>query len=311
MAIGKSFRNNKDKELIKISKDHLKVFLEFEKENRKKEIEITIFEKKIVKINDIKCKRLSDLVGNLNIVLFCPDDLEIIKQGPALRRKFLDMFISGLKPRYLYILTQYMKVMENRNALLKNIRTSNNDSNMLEIWNEKLAELGLEIYNYRKEFIEKINNQIYDIHKKITNEEIRIEYITNFKNKEDYLNLLKSYQQIDIYRGCTTKGIHKDDFNIYIDDKNVNLYGSQGQCRSCILSLKFAELEVIYDEIGEYPILLLDDVLSELDEGRKERLLKNINKYQVVITSTEKENFMNSLSESISYFNIKKGKIIY
>jgi len=304
VVFGKSFRTSKDVEIIRFNQHDCNIKVEFEKEERTKKIEIELKEKKSIKINDIKLKKMSELVGNLNIVIFRPDDLEILKQGPSLRRKFLDMFISGLRPKYLFLLGQYVKVIENRNSLLKEIKISNKNIEMLEIWNKKLVELAYEIYKYRKEFIEKLNKKIYDIHKKITNEEIKIEYISCVKEKEEFLNILKEYQKIDIIRGVTSKGIHRDDLIFYIDGKQVNSYGSQGQCRSSILSLKFAELEVIFDELGEYPILLLDDVLSELDEKRKERLIKNINKYQVLITSTEKENFMNNLNENITYFKV-------
>lgn len=306
MDFGKSFRTNKDIEIIKFDQNYCNINLEFEKEKRTKKIELELSDKKTIKINDIKCKRISELVGNLNIVIFRPDDLELLKQGPNLRRKFLDMFISGLKPKYLFLLNQYTKILENRNSLLKEIKNYNKNIEMLEIWNQKLVEFGYEIYKYRKEYIEKLNQKIYDIHRKITNEEIKIEYISCVNEKEQYFNILEKYKNIDIIRGITSKGIHRDDLIFYINGKQINLYGSQGQCRSSILSLKFSELEVIYDELGEYPILLLDDVLSELDEKRKEKLIKNINKYQVLITSTEKENFMNDLNnENIQYFKVE------
>ena len=179
---------------------------------------------------------------------------------------------------------------------------------MLEIWDEKLAEYGVKIYEYRNEFIEKIKNKINNIHKKITDEkeEIKIEYISDCSNKENYLNILKERKKLDIIKGFTTKGIHRDDFMIYINDELVNVYGSQGQNRTVILSLKISELQVIYDEIGEYPILLLDDFMSELDEKRRKNFLENIKDTQVIITCTDKLEL-----DNIKYkiYNVKKGEI--
>ena len=161
---------------------------------------------------------------------------------------------------------------------------------MLEIWDEKLAEYGEKIFNYRNEFIKKIFNKINKIHSKITDEKeiLKIEYISNCENKESYLKLLKERRKLDIIKGFTTKGIHRDDFMIYINDKEVSTYGSQGQNRTAVLSLKLAELNVIYDEIGEYPILLLDDFMSELDETRRRNFLNNIKNTQIILTGTEK-----------------------
>jgi DNA replication and repair protein RecF len=179
---------------------------------------------------------------------------------------------------------------------------------MLDIWDEKLAEFAFIISNYRNEFIEKLKNKIEDIHYNITEnkEKIKIEYITECKNKNDFLRLLKERRKIDIIKGFTTKGIHRDDFNIYINNKNVSIFGSQGQNRTAILSLKLSELQVINDEIGEYPILLLDDFMSELDERRRKSLIENIKEMQVIITCTDKielENLNGSL------YNVKNGNV--
>ena len=180
---------------------------------------------------------------------------------------------------------------------------------MLEIWDEKLAEYGEKIYIYRNEFIEKIKSKIDKIHKKITNEkeEIKIEYISNCITKEEYIKLLNSRRKLDIIKGYTTKGIHRDDFLVYINDELVNIYGSQGQNRTVILSLKISELQVIYDEIGEYPILLLDDFMSELDEKRRKNFLENIENTQVIITCTDKINIPNL---EYNIYNVKKGEVI-
>lgn len=202
----------------------------------------------------------------------------------------------------------YLKALEQRNNYLKQIKFENKTDELLDIWDEKLADYAEKVFRYRLEFIEKIKNKIKLVHNLITenNENINIEYVTDFNNKKEFLNKLKNNRKIDIIKGYTTKGIHRDDFNIYINDNLVNIYGSQGQHRTAILSLKMSELQVIYDEIGENPILLLDDFMSELDEKRRKNFLSNIRDTQVLITCTdkfvlEKNNF--------NLYNVKSGKI--
>ena len=216
--------------------------------------------------------------------------------------------ISQLRPNYVFVLNQYLKTIEQRNNYLRQIKEQNISTEMLEIWNEKLAEYAVKIFEYRYEFIEKIKNKINDIHKNITdgNEEIKIEYTSDSSNKEKYLNLLKERTKLDIIKGYTTKGIHRDDFVVYINNKEVNIYGSQGQNRTVILTLKLSELQVIYDEIGEYPILLLDDFMSELDEKRRTNFLNNIKDTQVIITCTDKIDLDNL---NYKLFNVRKGEI--
>lgn len=228
--------------------------------------------------------------GKINVVLFTPDDINILKGGPAERRKFLDIMIGQLRPNYVYNLNLFLKTLEQRNSYLRQIKFENKNPQMLEIWNEKLTDYAEIVYNYREEFIKKLINKINNIHSKITQEKefLKIEYLSSCKNKEEYLNELKKSEKIDIIKGYTTKGIHRDDFEIYINDKKVNVYGSQGQHRTVILSLKLAELNVVYEEIGEYPILLLDDFMSELDEKRRKSFLENIENTQVLITCTDK-----------------------
>ena len=308
-SMGKSFRAKKDKEMIKINEDICSVEVEYEKSDREGKIKIEIGNKKNIFINEIKIKKLSELLGKINIVIFTPDDIEIIKGGPDQRRKFLDIMISQLRPNYIHILSLYQKTIEQRNNYLKQIKEENKDENLLEIWDEKLSEYAVKIYEYRKEFIEKIIKKINIIHKNITNgeEQIELEYITECDNKEKYLQLLKERRKLDIIKGFTTKGIHRDDFVIYINKKEIKIFGSQGQNRTAMLSLKLAELQVIYDEIGEYPILLLDDFMSELDRTRRKNFLENIEGTQVIITGTEKLDI-----ENLKYleYNVSNGKVL-
>lgn len=308
-SLGKSFRTKKDKEMIKLNEQNAVVEVEYEKSDRDGKIKIEIGNKKNIYLNGIKIKKLSELLGNLNIVIFTPDDINILKGGPQNRRRFLDIMISQLRPNYMHILNLYIKTMEQRNNYLRQIKEEHKDENLLEIWDEKLAEYAIKIYEYRKEFIEKIIKKLDIIHKNITNgeEQIELEYVTECDSKEKYLKLLKERRKLDIIKGFTTKGVHRDDFMIYINKKYIKIFGSQGQNRTAMLSLKLAELQVIYDEIGEYPILLLDDFMSELDKTRRKNFLENIEGTQVIITGTEKLDI-----ENLEYleYNVSNGKVL-
>ena len=308
-SLGKSFRTKKDKEMIKLNEQNAVVEVEYEKSDRDGKIKIEIGNKKNIYLNGIKIKKLSELLGNLNIVIFTPDDINILKGGPQNRRRFLDIMISQLRPNYMHILNLYIKTMEQRNNYLRQIKEEHKDENLLEIWDEKLAEYAIKIYEYRKEFIEKIIKKLDVIHKNITNgeEQIELEYVTECDSKEKYLKLLKERRKLDIIKGFTTKGVHRDDFMIYLNKKDIKIFGSQGQNRTAMLSLKLAELQVIYDEIGEYPILLLDDFMSELDKTRRKNFLENIEGTQVIITGTEKLDI-----ENLEYleYNVSNGKVL-
>ena len=308
-SIGKSFRTNKEKELIKFNEQKAFIEINFKKSDRVGNLKIEIGDKKQIYLNGIKLKKLSELLGNINIVIFTPDDIHILKGGPQNRRKFLDIMISQLRPNYMHILSLYLKTLEQRNNYLKQIKTEKKDENLLEIWDEKLIEYGCKIFEYRKEFIEKIKEKIKDIHKEITDnkEDIEIKYFSDASTRQNFINELKSRRKLDIIKGFTTKGVHRDDFIVYINGKEIESFGSQGQHRTAILSLKLSELQVIYDDIGEYPILLLDDFMSELDNKRRKNFLDNIKNIQVIITCTEKISL-----ENLNYFsyNVIDGKII-
>ncbi|MCI9017031.1 MAG: DNA replication/repair protein RecF [Clostridia bacterium] len=307
-AIGKSFRAKKDKELINIGQKEAKIEIEYQKIDRQGKIKIELENKKTIYINEIKQKKLSNILGNINIVMFSPEDIEILKDGPSKRRKFLNIMIGQLKPKYIYYLNMYLKTLEQRNNYLRQIKMEKKPKELLEIWDEKLAEYSEILYQYRNEYIEKIKSKINIIHEQITkNEEnIQIKYVTDYKEKIKYIQELKKNWTSDIIRGYTQKGIHKDDFIVYINGKEVSTYASQGQNRTVILSLKLSELQIIYDEIGEYPILLLDDFMSELDKNRRKNFLDNIKNTQVLITCTDDFDKKNKMW--ISY-KVKNGNV--
>jgi len=310
-SIGRSFRAKKDSELIKIGEDKAIIEIEYVRSDREGKIRIEIDNKKSFYLNGIKQKRLSDIIGKVHIVLFNPDDINLVKEGPAARRRFLDIMISQLKPNYLHLLNTYIKALEQRNIYLKQIKFENKNIEMLEIWDTKLAELSEKIYEYRKYYTQKIEEKIKIIHNNITNcgidsEEIEIKYISSGKTKEDYYNNLVKNRNIDIKRGFTSTGIHRDDLLIKINNRDVGIYGSQGQQRTSILSLKLTELNIINEEIGEKPILLLDDFMSELDEKRRKNFINTINDNQVFITCTDLIELENGKNQTYKIENGKK-----
>lgn len=308
-SMGKSFRAKKDKEMINLNASNSIIEIEYQKSDRDGKIKIELSNKKNIFLNGIKLKKLSQLLGNINTVIFTPDDINILKGGPQNRRRFLDIMISQLKPNYMHNLNLYAKTLEQRNNYLRQIREEKKDESLLDVWDENLANYAIIIYNYRKEFLKKINERIKNIHNEITEgkEEIKIEYNSNCINKEEFLNLLKQRRKLDIIKGYTTKGIHRDDFSIFINDRQLETYGSQGQHRTAILSLKICELNIIYEEVGEHPILLLDDFMSELDENRRKHFLEKIKNTQVIITCTEKIKLEN---KNVLIYNVKDGEVI-
>ncbi len=308
-SFGKSFRAKKDKELIKDNKEESIVEILYEKEDREGKIKTILNNKKEILINGVKIKRLSELLGNINVVLFYPDDINILKTGPSSRRRFLNVLISQLKPNYVYYMNLYLKNLEQRNKYLKQIKFENKDKNLLDIWDENLAECAEKIYKYRSEYIEKIKKIINDKHSNITDgkENINIKFLSDYKDKNDYLRKLKEEREIDIKKGYTTTGIHRDDFEVFINEKKVDIYGSQGQNRTVVLSLKMCEMEIIKEETGNLPILLLDDFMSELDSLRIKKFFENIEKTQVIITCTD---LINERDKSF-FIEVKNGKIFY
>ena len=305
-AYGKSFRAKKDSELVRFEENNAKVEIEYQKVDREGKILAQINDKKIFYINNVKQSKISDMVGKINIVIFTPDDIDIIKDGPQRRRKFLDMMISSLRPNYIHLLNTYNKNLEQRNNYLRQIKFEKKDPKMLDIWDEQLAIYSYKIYEYRKYFIEKISEKIQDFHNLITKsgkEDIKIKYISNSKDEKSFLENLKKSRDIDIKRGFTATGVHRDDFMIYINSKPVSIFGSQGQQRTSILTLKLCELQIVKEEINDTPILLLDDFMSELDETRRNSFLENIKENQVILTCTDKMDF----EKNASVYFVEKG----
>ena len=324
IATTESHRTNRDSELINWDKDKALIQLKI----LKKDYDLTISyeiegRNKSIKINNNPLEKISDLVGNLNVILFSPEDLKIIKGGPSNRRKFLDLEISQVNPYYYHLLKEYDHIIRQRNNLLKKMYyQKNKDINLLEVWDEKLAEKGSKILFKRLKVLKKLKILARLSQRKLTNgnENLSINYdctlnINNDYSLEDiknvFLNKLKDDRNDEFERGYTLSGPHRDDLIFKINKVNVRKYGSQGQQRTVALGLKLAELEFMKSESGEYPVLLLDDVFSELDKTRKNTLLSIINdKIQTLITTTDLDDIDNfKYKRSSKIFNVKNGII--
>ncbi|WP_317366849.1 DNA replication/repair protein RecF [uncultured Tyzzerella sp.] len=311
-ATGRSHRTHKDKELIKFGQDEAHIRLEVQKETIFDKIDIHLKNdsKKGIAINNIPINKLGELFGYLNVVIFSPEDLSLIKQGPQERRKFIDMELCQINNIYYYNLSQYHKVLKQRNTLLKKIIKNISLKDTLFVWDSQLVDFGVKIIQTRDLFIKKLNYISNKIHKDITNstEILELKYkpsvtIEEFKEKIDK-NIDK-----DILYGTTCYGPHKDDLLFFINGVNARDFGSQGQQRTASLSTKLAEIKLIEEEKGILPVLLLDDVLSELDKDRQRFLIKNIKNLQVIITCTGVEDVLKNLDEKCNIFNVSNGKI--
>lgn len=267
--------------------------------------------KKSISVNGISIQKLGDLFGIVNIVFFGPQDLHLIQSGPGERRRFMDIELCQINNLYYYYLKRYYKVLKQRNNLLKTLQKDKKYMDMLDIYDIQLAENGVKLYQIRQSFVKKLNSFAIEMHKSISaqREALRLEYKADVSGDE-LLNKLKSGHDKDIAYGSTLHGIHKDDIVFYINDINARSFGSQGQQRSACLSAKLAEIELIKEETGENPILLLDDVLSELDKLRQHSLIGAIGDIQTIITCTGIEDSIKNISTKSKIFTVKNGKIL-
>lgn len=312
-SIGKSLRVGREKEIIKFNENNAKINLKIEKKYKKSQILIYFSKnnKKSIKIDKISIKKIGELLGEFNAIYFSPDELKLIKESPEDRRRFMDIHISQTSKQYFYLLNRYEKVLANRNKLLKNTKDENILKETIEIWNAQLIDIGSKIIFYRIDFINKLLPYAEKSHNYLTSnaEKLNLEYggikgkdLAEIKTK--FQKELASSLEKDIKLGFTNIGPHRDDIKIFVNDIDIKTYGSQGQQRTVALSLKLAELEIMKEETGEMPILLLDDVLSELDKNRREKLLKFCAKTQTLITGTDFE-----VNPNYNYFTIENGNI--
>lgn len=326
LALTKSHRTSKDKELIGWNQPFARIRAELTRKYGKISMELQLSPQgKRAKVNELEQRKLSGFVGTLNVVLFAPEDLDIVKGSPGVRRRFMDMEIGQVHPGYLHDLQQYQKIMQQRNNYLKSTDASKASQAMLDVWNEQLVSFGVKMMQKRKTFIRKLQGWAEKIHYGITagSEQLTVEYRPSFGIDDDagfqdeaslfqqFMLKLTQGKEQEFRRGTTLVGPHRDDLAFYINGKDVQSFGSQGQQRTAALSLKLAELELMREEIGEYPLLLLDDVLSELDQQRQTQLIETFqSRVQTFITTTGLESVnMNRLKDAAVY-EVRGGEIV-
>jgi DNA replication and repair protein RecF len=306
----KSHKGSKDKEIIRFHKDESHIRMKLKKNMSSYKIDMHLKKNKTkgIAINGIPIKKASELFGIINIVFFSPEDLNLIKNGPSERRKFIDSELCQLDKLYLFNLANYNKVVNQRNKLLKDISFNPEYISTLEVWDEQMVKYGKKIIQSRKDFIDKLNIIIFDIHKKLSGEkeEIELIYEPNVLEDDFKIQLLKNREK-DIKLKTTSVGPHRDDLRFNIKGIDIRKYGSQGQQRTAALSLKLAEIEIVKRQVKETPILLLDDVLSELDSNRQNYLLNSIHDIQTFITCTGLDEFVSNRFKINKVFRIVEG----
>lgn len=308
----RSHKGSKDKELIQFGQEESHIRTIVEKSGLDYQIDMHIKKNrpKGIAINKVPIKKASELFGILNIVFFSPEDLNIIKNGPSERRRFLDVELCQLDKIYLHHLTRYNKILNQRNKLLKDIHFKPELRDTLPVWDMQLIEYGKYLINSRKNFIQELNEIVLKIHKNISGnrEELLLRYEPNV-SEEVFQQQLRKDQERDLKFGMTSAGPHRDDMCFTIQEIDIRRFGSQGQQRSCALSLKLSEIELVKRSIRETPVLFLDDVLSELDSSRQNFLLNNIHDIQTVITCTGLDEFVKNRFEINKIFRVEHGTV--
>lgn len=325
LAFTKSYRTSQDKELIYWEEEFAKITGTIERQNNNKFPLEIIFHKngKKAKLNRIEQKKLSDYIGAINVVMFAPEDLSLVKGPPQTRRRFIDMELGQIEPIYIYHLGQYKKILRQRNNYLKQLQYDRKkDRTFLHILTEQLAEHAAIVLYRRFHFLKLLRKWAIPIHFSISREleDLQIIYDGSIevleaddeaKLETKYLEGFTKIEENEINRGTTLLGPHRDDLTFYINDKDVKLYGSQGQQRTTALSLKLAEIDLIHEQVGEYPILLLDDVLSELDDFRQSHLLSTIaGKVQTFVSTTNIDGIDHETIKKAAIYHVADGKII-
>ena len=323
LAMTRSHRTSSERELLTFKKENATIRGTIERKLGKLKLELILSKKgKKAKINHLEQARLSQYVGQMNVILFAPEDLALVKGAPTVRRRFIDMEFGQIDPHYLHNLSQYRTILKQRNKYLKQLQSKKaTDLVLLDVLSDQLAAFGAEIIARRLKFLDKLERYAQEIQNNITQtkENLSFEYeasISEVSEKsvdELYGALRQSFvdnSKKEIFQGTTLYGPHRDDVRFLINMRNVQTYGSQGQQRTTALSVKLAEIELMKEETGEYPILLLDDVLSELDGDRQTHLLKTIqDKVQTFLTTPSLSEITRQLIDDPKIFRIVQGKV--
>ncbi len=311
-GISKSHKGSHDKDMIRFGEKEAHIRTVIEKKGREYQIDLHLRRNKSkgIAINQVPIKKASELFGYLNIIFFSPEDLNIIKNGPGERRRFIDVELCQLDKIYLSNLSNYNKILNNRNKLLKDIYYNPSLRSTLDVWDEQLVSYGKKIIKRRREFINEISGIVHDMHYKISGEkeDLRISYEPDV---EDFLFVdeLFRVKEKDLKFGTTSVGPHRDDLKFTISDVDIRKFGSQGQQRTCALSLKLSEIKIVEDTISDKPVLLLDDVLSELDSTRQNYLLNSLYDTQTIITCTGLDDFVKNRFEINKVFEVISGTV--
>ena len=313
LSLTKSFRTNNDNLMIMKDKNVSKVEANIINENKKNYQLILQNHEKKVKINDNKIDKLSDYVADIFMILFNPDDLKIIKESPALRRKFINIELSQLDRNYILYLNGYNKILKQRNIYLKEMYINGTLSkNYLDIMTEKMVDFGIKIYEIRKKFINKVSETISKNYLKIFEYgDLTIKYVSDYNDKKE--NILRKYQQYlkkDMLLGKTTFGIHRDDIDFELDGYSLKDCGSEGQQKNAIIAFKLSEIDIVNEEKGYYPILIFDDLSSELDRKKINNILKMFDeKVQTFITTTSIDYFSEEILKKANIINVDKNNV--
>lgn len=311
-ATTKSHKGSKEKEIIKLDQkeSHIRMYVEKNGSTRRIDMHLKRTKSKGIAIDGVPIHKSGELIGLVNVVFFSPEDLSIIKDGPNERRRFIDMELCQLDKVYLYDLGKYNQIVNQRNNLLKQIAINRSLLDTLDIWDQQLVEYGSRIIKRREEHIKQLNEEICNIHEKLSGgkEKLILEYEPNVR-EEEFLKKVSLQRERDLHQKITTVGPHRDDILFSIHGVDIRKYGSQGQQRTSALSLKLAEIQLIKKAIGENPILLLDDVLSELDRNRQNYLLDSIENIQTIITCTGLEEFIQERIKVNHIYKVTSGTV--
>lgn len=309
-ATTKSLRNSKDREMIRLGRDEAHISTYLTKDNCPHKIDMHLKKNKVkgIAIDGIPIKKSSELMGLLHVISFSPDDLSMMKEGPQERRRFLDMELCQMDRVYCSNLAGYNHSLVQRNSLLKQLAESGSKelAETLEVWNRQLVAYGTEVIRRRRSFVSDIMPIVKEKHSLLSEgrEELCMGYLPNC-SEESFEEKLFLEQDRDIYLRCTSVGPHRDDLDFTIDGNSVRLYGSQGQQRTVALALKLAEIEIVKNRLKEEPVLLLDDVLSELDRNRQLQLLSEIKSIQTIVTCTGMEEFVSCRTGEDSVYLVR------
>lgn len=309
-SLAKSFKTNNELSIIKEGKDFFKIKVYYFDYGPKKNLELFLDKTgKTTRINSKTQKKLSDFISQYRIIMLSPDELKLIKSSPNIRRNYLNIQLSQLHKEYIHYLNNYTTLIKNKNDYLKKLMLNSNlDTRFLDVLDEQIVETGLKIYQFRNNYINEINENISDIFKNyIKNQKISIKYESDYhlNDKDKLINTLKRNRNKEINLGMTNFGIHRDDFTFYQNDNNAKEYSSQGIQKLIVLAMKLSEVTIFIKKYNIYPILLLDDLFSELDEKNRNNIFKSLDKsIQIFITTTDLKNINKKIVEKAKIYNL-------